>query len=91
MFRSGVLDEVRSAGDLPGTAGKTIGFATIQRLLKGHLKESSAVAEIQQATRQYAKRQMTWFRRETWLTPFAVDERSALGAVADHLVLALTD
>jgi tRNA dimethylallyltransferase len=90
MFRSGVIEEVRSAGYVLGTAAKTIGFETIQRVLMGELNERAAVAEIQQATRQYAKRQMTWFRREDWLTPFALDGSSALSAVADAVVAALT-
>jgi tRNA dimethylallyltransferase len=47
-------------------------------VLRGEMKIESARAAIQQATRRYAKRQMTWFRREsgvTWLHGFGDEER----------------
>jgi tRNA dimethylallyltransferase len=39
--------------------------------LRGEITQDDAVRETQAATRQYAKRQMTWFRRETGVAWFA--------------------
>lgn len=49
----------------------TIGYAEARQQLAGSLSESEAVALTEQRTRQFAKRQRTWFRRRhqpTWLT-----------------------
>ena len=67
MFASGVIEEVRAAGDVGTTAGQTLGFREIRALLAGQLDPAACIAAIQIATRRYAKRQMTWFRRETAL------------------------
>ena len=67
MFASGVIEEVRAAGDVGPTAGQTLGFREIRALLAGQLDPAACIAAIQIATRRYAKRQMTWFRRETAL------------------------
>jgi len=47
-------------------------------VLRGEMRIEDARAAIQQATRRYAKRQMTWFRRESgveWLNGFGDEER----------------
>jgi len=41
----------------------------IRELLAGKISISQCVAAIQQATRRYAKRQLTWFRRQTNFEP----------------------
>ena len=65
MFEAGVIEEVRNAGAMSETASKMIGFREIQKLLDGKMSILQCVAAIQQATRRYAKRQLTWFRRQT--------------------------
>jgi tRNA dimethylallyltransferase len=45
-----------------------IGLPQIQSLLRGEIDRATCEEQIVIATRQYAKRQETWFRRETWLT-----------------------
>lgn len=74
MFTSGALDEVRrlkASGLRPGaTAWQALGVRQIDDLLHETCSESDARASLATATRQFAKRQMTWFRRETdalWL------------------------
>jgi tRNA dimethylallyltransferase len=42
----------------------TIGYDEARRLLRGELEEAQAIACTEQRTRQYAKRQRTWFRRQ---------------------------
>ena len=65
MFRNGLIDEVRAAGPIGSTAAKTLGLAQIQELIAGQISEAECIAKIQQATRRYAKRQLTWFQRQT--------------------------
>lgn len=75
MFRAGVVEEVRTErarGEIGPTASQVIGWREIGALLDGTMTEADCRAAIVTATRQYAKRQMTWFRREPALTPIAI-------------------
>src|SRR4051794_9539623 len=65
MFEGGVIEEVRTAGEIGRTASQMIGLREIRELLAGKKSVPHCIAEIQQATRRYAKRQLTWFRRQT--------------------------
>jgi tRNA dimethylallyltransferase len=65
MFESGVIEEVRGTGEVSATATQMIGFREIHQLIEGKISISQPMAAIQQATRRYAKRQLTWFRRQT--------------------------
>ena len=72
MFETGVIEEVRAAGKVSSTASQMIGFREIRQLLDGPADArsiSQCVAAIKQATRRYAKRQLTWFRRQTNFLP----------------------
>ena len=68
MLAEGAIDEVRRLqAEVSETAAQTIGFGLIREYLAGQRSFDSCREAMQVATRQYAKRQMTWFRRE----PFA--------------------
>ena len=69
MFERGVIEEVRTAGEISQTASQMIGLREIRELLAGKKSIPQCIAEIQQATRRYAKRQLTWFRRQTNFCP----------------------
>src|SRR6266536_3064145 len=69
MFANGVIEEVRAAGAVTSTVSQMIGLREIRELLAGKISISQCVAAIQQATRRYAKRQLTWFRRQTKFEP----------------------
>jgi tRNA dimethylallyltransferase len=72
MFERGVIEEVRAAGPISSTASQMIGFREIRQLLEGSADArsiSQCIVAIQQATRRYAKRQLTWFRRQTSFFP----------------------
>jgi tRNA dimethylallyltransferase len=72
MFECGVIEEVRAAGEVSATASQMIGFREVRQLLSGPADAGSVtqcVAAIQRATRRYAKRQLTWFRRQTNFSP----------------------
>jgi tRNA dimethylallyltransferase len=84
MFDAGVAEEVQRAGTtLSATASQALGWREIRQMLDGQLNREACVAAIQQATRQYAKRQLTWFRKEAGLKP--VDAGLAAAAI-DALV-----
>jgi tRNA dimethylallyltransferase len=72
MFEAGVIDEVRACAEIGLTASQVLGWREIRGLLCGELDQSQCAAAIAQATRQYAKRQMTWFRREPALEMVSV-------------------
>lgn len=74
MMAAGLLDEVEgllAAGFRDGiTASQAIGYKELVSVLEEGAPLDVAVAEIKQATRRYAKRQLTWLRgdeRITWL------------------------
>ena len=76
----------------PGApALQSLGYRKALQLLRGEMDRESAIAAAQQAHRNYAKRQMTWFRREPqvhWLHGFGDDpeiQRRALALVQEHL------
>ena len=67
MFAAGWVEEVRSLmhtvpDDAP--AWDATGYATIRRLVRGEIAERAARERIVTETRQYAKRQRTWFRHQ---------------------------
>jgi len=75
MLRAGWLEEVKAllSRGVPATAKpfEFIGYAELRDHLEGRLSLEEAVKQIQQATRRYAKRQITWFRREPGVEWFA--------------------
>jgi tRNA dimethylallyltransferase len=66
MFERGVVAEIAAIGAIGPTASKAIGFQLIRLLLAGAIDHSSCREAIKQKTRDYAKRQMTWFRRQPY-------------------------
>ena len=95
MFAGGLLDEVQRILDLgfPATAKpfESHGYKQALEVMRGESSLEEAVAVAQRNTRRYAKRQMTWFRREAgvrWLDGFGTDaavEREALALVREFL------
>jgi len=68
MFAGGLLEETRAllaAGYSAEVKSlQTIGYREAVRLLNGACSPSEALSDLQQATRRYAKRQLTWFRAD---------------------------
>ena len=69
MFECGVIKEVPTAATASATASQMIGLREIRELLAERKSLPQCIAEIQQATRRYAKRQLTWFRWQTNFLP----------------------
>lgn len=81
MFQAGLIDETKGLIAKYGAAARplaSLGYKQAAQFLRGELTCEQAVQAAQQAHRNYAKRQMTWFRREpevTWLKGFGDDAR----------------
>jgi len=75
MFAQGWLEEVRGLMEsgLPENAKPFdfIGYREVREVLRGEKKLDEARAAIQQATRRYSKRQLTWFRKDPGVRWFA--------------------
>ncbi len=78
MLSHGAIQEVAALPDkLSPTAEKTLGLSLIREHLSGQLSHEELTAALALATRQYAKRQRTWLRREPWATPLPCNPGSA--------------
>ena len=66
MFDAGLVEEVRSLMSLPQglslQAGQGLGYKELLPHLAGEIAREQAIAEVQTRSRNFAKRQMTWFR-----------------------------
>ena len=74
MLADGLEDEARRVLAMDGgaTALQAIGYKELAPYLAGECSRDAAVERLRQATRHYAKRQLTWFRRDPrirWLYP----------------------
>lgn len=91
MFESGLIEETEHLLQKYGSSARplaSLGYKQAVQLLAGELTREQAIQAAQQAHRNYAKRQMTWFRREPevfWLKGFGDDpqiQQAALRSVA---------
>jgi len=94
MFESGLIEETEQ---LIAQFGKdcrpltSLGYAQAVALLRGECSREEAIAAAQQGHRNYAKRQLTWFRKDSemqWLAGFGGNEgieRQVCDLVAEHL------
>jgi tRNA dimethylallyltransferase len=87
MFAAGLVEETRGllARFGPVKALDSLGYRQAVAVLSGTLSEEAAIAAAQQGHRNYAKRQLTWFRREPevhWIEGFG-DEAVTLHRAAE--------
>jgi tRNA dimethylallyltransferase len=85
MVDAGLLDEVRELLDrgLFGwlTASRAIGYAEFARHLRGEMTLADASAQTVRRTRELARRQMVWYRRDPRIRWFPAGERGAIDVV----------
>ncbi|MFR4436637.1 MAG: tRNA (adenosine(37)-N6)-dimethylallyltransferase MiaA [Akkermansia muciniphila] len=67
MMQEGAVEEAASLGPCSATAERTLGLALIRSMLRGKISRENCQIQLALATRQYAKRQRTWLKREQWL------------------------
>jgi len=85
MFAAGLVEETRSLLDRygPVKALDSLGYRQAMTVLAGTLNLETAIEAAQQGHRNYAKRQLTWFRREPevhWLASFGDDTETQQAA-----------
>lgn len=84
MVEQGLLEEARrllEAGKLTGTAGQAIGYKELVPYLQGQASLSECLDILKRASRNYAKRQLTWLRRDTrvnWIYYNSAEEFPAI-------------
>ena len=78
MMENGLLEEARRFydGDFGSTASAAIGYKELLPYLKGEQELEICVGNLKRATRRYAKRQQTWFKRDPAVHWFNIDELS---------------
>jgi tRNA dimethylallyltransferase len=87
MFASGLIEETRSLLERfgPVNALDSLGYRQACAVIQGRMSEEAAIAAAQQGHRNFAKRQLTWFRREpdvAWIEGFG-DEAETLRKAAE--------
>jgi tRNA dimethylallyltransferase len=82
MFQNGLIAETKAILDAGVSAAakplQSLGYKQAVNVITNHTEIGAAIQECQTKTRQYAKRQITWFRREpavNWLTGFGDENR----------------
>lgn len=80
MIKAGLIDEVVSLRQegygKTFNRIKTVGYYEINRYLDGEISKEEAIELIKQNTRNYAKRQMSWFRNQTETTWISIEDKT---------------
>ncbi|MDH3900577.1 MAG: tRNA (adenosine(37)-N6)-dimethylallyltransferase MiaA [Gammaproteobacteria bacterium] len=90
MLEAGLVDEVKELikrGDLDADvpAMRAVGYRQVRAFLAGRLSYDEMVNQAIVATRQYAKRQLTWLRREENARWFAAEDVSVAERIGEYL------
>ncbi len=76
MINNGLIEEARDilSGDFASTAMQAIGYKELKAYIDGSISLENAVDNLKRESRRYAKRQLTWFRRDEQVNWFYADE-----------------
>ncbi len=89
MFAQGLVEEVRGLiAEVPPigpVAAQGVGYKEVIDLLDGRVDQATAIERTRARTRQFAKRQATWFRGLVEVKPFPLDPDEPIGATVDRL------
>jgi tRNA dimethylallyltransferase len=92
MFASGLVDETRllleKHGDLSRTAGQAVGYREVIEHLRGERDLPATIDLVKLRTRQFAKRQMTWFRSLSECRTLSVSGEFDTNEVVERIVSA---
>ena len=87
MINDGLVEEVRSLnGYRDVNALRTVGYSEILGHLDGKISLETAIEAIKKNTRQYAKRQMTWFKKDKEISWVNAEQESEIVSMAQKLV-----
>ncbi len=92
MLENGLLAEARAFFQgAPDTAAQAIGYKELKPYLDGVLSLDEAVENLKRATRNYAKRQITWFKRNPQIHWIYADTCSKQALLAQAITFAETE
>jgi len=95
MWEKGLLTEIENLVGLglrdSKTARQAIGYAQALKQIDGEVSQEDAIAETIQLTRRYARRQMSWFRRDPRINWFDYQEPNLRTLVLEKVQSALGD
>ena len=90
MFEQGLIEEVKNlltlGYDPHGNALSALGYKEILPLLEGSYDVEKAAEILKRNTRHFAKRQLTWFRRDPRICWFEVVEENNIKEIANKII-----
>ena len=87
MIESGLIEEVKKFQDKRHlNALKTVGYKEIFGYLDGEYDKMEAIRLLKRNTRRYAKRQLTWFKKDEEYSWFHPDEANNILAYIKHII-----
>ncbi len=93
MVENGFVEEVKNnlekGYDKNLNSLNTVGYKEIIQYLEGEISLERAIELIKRNTRHYAKRQMTWFRKDERINWFAINDISELDQIAKKIIQTL--
>jgi tRNA dimethylallyltransferase len=93
MFHAGLVEEVRRLMSAPRplstVTAQAVGYRQVIDLIEGRQSLELTIDLVQTRTRQFAKRQGTWFRGLSEIQPLLVEEEADVDAIADRLAEAI--
>lgn len=83
MLEMGLLDETRKffESEIGKTAAQAIGYKELESFIKNEKSLEECIENLKMQTRRYAKRQLTWFRRDTRMNFLYIDDYSSSDAL----------
>jgi tRNA dimethylallyltransferase len=90
MIEFGLIEEVqgiiKNHSPENTTVLQTVGYKEVIEYLKGNIKTSQMIGLIQRNTRRYAKRQMTWFRKNREIHWCDLKNESDISSIKDKIL-----
>lgn len=95
MIRAGLVEEVRGLQKLGYgpqlNALQTVGYREVFQFLRGEIGEEEMIAEIKKNSRRYAKRQLTWFRRDPRIVWIDVTGETDAAVISERILQLLKE
>jgi len=93
MIENGLVEEVKNilkeGFDKNLNSLNTVGYKEIIQYLEGEVSLEKAIESIKRNTRHYAKRQLTWFRKDKRIQWFEVNDFNEIDLIAEKIIKSL--
>lgn len=93
MIQQGLVEEAKNfySKKIGNTSSQAIGYKELKPYLDDLLSLDECVENLKKATRNYAKRQMTWFRRNSKINYFYIDDYADIQSLTDDVLKFLNE